>query len=116
MAMRTEPAPRLPLWAFVALGVAGIALGLWQLGAFDRSAPGERAATHVATAGQLDVAARPSPVVASRGESAANLARDSDSARSMLTADPAELAVDSGVQEETRALQEALAAEVANEN
>jgi hypothetical protein len=117
MAMRTERAPRLPAWAYAALGAVGGALGLWQLGVFDRAAVREQEATHVATARQLDVAARPSPTVTSSGKSAAESARDSDhdTTRSTMTVDQAERDTDSGVREETSALQQALAAEMAND-
>lgn len=117
MAMRTDPAPRLPAWAYVALGGVGVVLGLWQLGVFDRAALGERDATHVTTARQLGVAARQSPTVASSGRSAAESARDTgrDTTLSTLAVDQAERTSDSGVREETSALQEALAAEMAND-
>lgn len=116
MAMRTERAPRLPAWAYAALGTVGGALGLWQLGVSDR-ALGEREATQVAAARQLDVAARPSPTVTSSGKSAAESARDSDhdTTRSTMNVDQAKRDPDSGVREETSALQEALAAEMAND-
>ena len=117
MAMRTERAPRLPAWAYAALGAIGFALGLWQLGVFDRAAVREREATHVATARQLDVAARPSPTVASSEKSAAETARDRgrDTTRSTMTVEQLTRDPDPGVREETRALQEALAAEMAND-
>jgi hypothetical protein len=117
MAMRTERAPRLPAWAYAALGTVGGSLGLWQLGVFDRAALGEREATHVAAARQLDFAARPSPTVTSSGKSAAESARDSDhdTTRSTMNVDQAKRDPDSGVREETSALQEALAAEMAND-
>jgi lysine/ornithine N-monooxygenase len=95
-----------------------VALGLWQLGVFDRAAVGKREATHVATARQLDVAARPSPTVASSGDSAAEIARDGgrEATRSTMTVEQLTRDPDPGVREEASALQEALAAEVANDH
>ncbi len=50
MAMRTETALRFPAWLIAAPVVVGVALGLWQVGVFDRSSDGGSGANTLATA------------------------------------------------------------------
>ena len=53
MDMHTETALRLPAWTIAALAAVGVALGLWQIGVFDRSSNGGRGKSALASTGQL---------------------------------------------------------------
>ena len=116
MVMHTETALRIPAWLIAALVVAGVAVGLWQVGVFDRSSDVGRGANTLATASQsraltggasVDVTARESASASNR----ANFRADE---RPIITIDQLAGDPDPDVRAESDALQAALAAEQAS--
>jgi len=116
MAMHTETALRLPAWLVAALVVFGVALGLWQVGVFDRSNNRGSGASASANAGQSRTLAVTPATPATVGESASTIHRANgrEAERPMSTIDQLASEPDPEVREESNALQEAVAAEQAS--
>lgn len=116
MDMRTETARRLQIWLIAASVVVGAGLGLWQVGAFDRSTKGGMGASAYAAAGQSRTLAVKPAADATAGESASTINRDNGRAaeRSTNTNEQRASEPDPEVREESIALQDALAAEQAS--
>jgi hypothetical protein len=116
MDMHTETALRLPAWLVAALVVVGVALGLWQVGVFDRSNNGGSGASASANAGQSRTLAVTPATAATAGESAStiNRANGREAERPISTIDQLASEPDLEVREESNALQAALAAEQAS--
>jgi hypothetical protein len=113
MDMHTETALRLPAWTIAALAAVGVALGLWQIGVFDRSSNGGRGKGALASTGQLrTVAAAPSAEAATAASaSTTGRANGPEAERPMDSPDRLPGDMDPDVLEESNALQAALAAE-----
>jgi hypothetical protein len=113
MDMHTETALRLPAWTIAALVAVGVALGLWQVGVFDRSTHGGRGTSDLATTGQPRTLAPASSVDTTAEESrlTINLAYGREAEPPMDTPDQLEGDLDPEAREESYALQAALAAE-----
>jgi hypothetical protein len=116
MAMHTETALRFPAWLIAASVAVGAGLGLWQVGAFDRSTNGGMGASGYAAAGQSRTLAVTPAADATAGESAStiNRANGREAERPIDTIEQLASEPDPEVREESIALQEALAAEQAS--
>jgi len=116
MAMHTETALRFPAWLIAALVAVGIALGLWQVGVFDRSTKGGMGASAYAAAGQSRTLAVTPAADATAEESAStiNRANGREAERPIDTIEQLAREPDPEVREESIALQDALAAEQAS--
>ena len=116
MAMHTETALRFPAWLIAASVVVGVALGLWQVGVFDRSTNGVSGARAHAAAGPSRNPARTAAADATAGEFASPRKRASgrEAERPISTIDQLASEPDLEVSEESNALQAALAAEQAS--
>ncbi|MBK6451192.1 MAG: hypothetical protein KA760_04655 [Steroidobacteraceae bacterium] len=116
MAMHTDAALRFPAWLIAASVVVGVALGLWQVGVFDRSTHGESGASAHAAAGQLRNPARTVAADVTAGAFASSLNRVSgrEAERPINTIDQPAGEPDPEVRAESDALQAALAAEQAS--
>jgi hypothetical protein len=116
MAMHTEAALRLPAWTIAALVAVGVALGLWQVGVFDRSNNGGRGTSALATTGQPRTVAAAPLADATPAESAVtiNRANGREAKPPIDTIEQLASEPDPEVREESVALQDALAAEQAS--
>ena len=116
MVMHTETVLRLPAWLTAALVVAGVALGLWQVGVFDRSTQGASGFGAHAAAGQSRNPARTAAADVPAAEFASPLNRVSgrEAERPIATIDQPASEPDPEVRAESDALQAALAAEQAS--
>ena len=116
MDMRTETARRFQIWLIAASVVVGVGLGLWQVGAFDRSTKGGRGASAYAAAGQSRTLAVTPAVDATAGESASTINRVNgrEAEPPIDTIEQLASEPDPEVREESIALQDALAAEQAS--
>jgi hypothetical protein len=113
MATHIEAAPRLPTKLVAALVVAGVALGLWQVGAFDRSSDGSRGDDTLATASQSRALAGTvsGDATAAEFESAYDPANRQADGRPMDSVEQPSRDPDPEVRAESDALRAALAAE-----
>ena len=116
MAMHTDAAPRLPTRLVAALVVAGVALGLWQVGVFDRSNSRGSGASASANAVQSRNPARTAAADEAAGGVASpiNRAKGGEAERPATAIDQLAGDPDSEVRAESDALQAALAAEQAS--
>ena len=115
MAMHTETALRIPAWMIAALFAVGVALGLWQVGVFDRSSHGGRDTGALAIMGQPRALAA-APLADATAESASTTGRADgpEAEQPMDTLDRLPGDIDPEVLAESNALQAALAAELAS--
>ena len=116
MAMHIDAAPRLPTRLVAALVVIGVALGLWQVGVFDRSNSRGSGASASANAVQSRNPARAAAADEAAGEVASpiNRAKGGEAERPATAIERLASEPDPEVHEETGAWQEALAAEQAS--
>jgi hypothetical protein len=116
MAMRTETALRFPAWLFAASVVIGVALGLWQVGVFDRSSDDGSGANILATTGQSRALAGTAAAGANAVEStsANDQAVGREVERPINALDQLARDLDPEVRDESNALHAALAAEQAS--
>jgi hypothetical protein len=113
MVMHTETVLRVPAWLIAVAVVTGVALGLWQVGAFDRSTDGGRGAGAHAVAGpsrnRAGIAS--ADLTAGKLASPINRAAGRQAERPIATPDHLARDLDPEVRDESDALQAALAAE-----
>jgi len=116
MGTQTETTLRFPAWLIAASVVVGVALGLRQVGLFDRSINGESGASAPAAADQSRNPARTAAADVTAGEFASPINRTSghEAQRPTNTIDQLASEPDPEVREESIALQDALAAEQAS--
>ncbi len=114
MAMHTDAALRFPAWLIAASVVVGVALGLWQVGVFDRSTHGGSGASAMRT--QASCATRRGLWRPTSGGSRSpiNRVRRREAERPTNTIDQLAGEPDPEVRAESDALQAALAAEQAS--
>jgi hypothetical protein len=117
MVTHIEAAPRLPGWLIAALVVAGVALGLWQVGVFDRSSAGRNGANAPVVPGQSRALAGTAAADATAAESASAYDRGNRSAdgRPIKSIELPRGDPDPEVRAESDALRAALAAEQASD-
>jgi hypothetical protein len=117
MATHIEAAPRLPNRLIAALVVAGVALGLWQVGVFDGSGAGRNVANAPAAPGQSSALAGTAAAnaTAARSASADDRSNSSSDGRPIRSIEQPRGDPDPEVRAESDALRAAQAAEQASD-